>query len=41
MQNRAVIRLLEGRLAWYPPGAGEEPEWLDDELRRIQKIDDD
>ena len=32
MQNRAVIRLLEGSLVWYPPGASEEPEWLDDEL---------
>lgn len=32
LQNRAVIRLLEGSLAWYPPGASEEPEWLDDEL---------
>ena len=31
MQNIAVIRLLQGRLAWYPPGAGDEPLWLDDE----------
>ena len=31
MRNTAVIRLLSGRLAWYPPGAGEAPRWLDDE----------
>ena len=30
MRNTSVIRLIEGRLAWYPPGAGEEPHWLDD-----------
>ncbi len=30
MQNIAVIRLLDGRLAWYSPGSSEEPLWLDD-----------
>ena len=29
MQSVAIIRLVGGRLAWYPPGAGEEPAWLD------------
>jgi general secretion pathway protein L len=34
LQSNAVIRLVNGRLAWYPPGAGEEPLWLDqDEVR--------
>jgi len=28
LANRVVIRLLNGRLAWYPPGASEEPRWL-------------
>ncbi len=32
MQNTAIVRLIEGRLAWYPPGASDEPRWLDDEL---------
>lgn len=34
MQNTAVIRLVKGRLAWYAPGASEEPRWLDDERER-------
>ena len=34
MQNSAVIRLVNGRLAWYAPGASEEPRWLDDEQVR-------
>ncbi len=35
MRDTAVIRVIEGRLAWYPPGASEEPEWLDeDEVAR-------
>ena len=34
MHNVAVIRLVEGRLAWYPPGASEEPRWLDDDVAR-------
>jgi len=29
VRNTAVVRLVEGRLAWYPPGAGVEPLWLD------------
>jgi type II secretion system protein L len=36
-----VIRLLEGRLAWYPPGANDQPRWLqsedaDDSLESLQ-----
>ena len=31
MRNTAIVRLLEGRLAWYPPGAGMEPLWLDED----------
>ncbi len=34
MRNTAIIRLVEGRLAWYPPGAGVEPQWLDDDSVR-------
>jgi len=29
LQNLAVVRLLDDVLAWYPPGAGEEPRLLD------------
>tara|TARA_R110002110_G_scaffold91264_2_gene237543 strand:- start:164723 stop:165922 length:1200 start_codon:yes stop_codon:yes gene_type:complete len=32
VHNIAVIRLIQGRLAWYPPGASDEPRWLDDDL---------
>ncbi|MEZ5573980.1 MAG: type II secretion system protein GspL [Halioglobus sp.] len=31
MRNTAVVRLIADRLAWYPPGAGVEPQWLEDE----------
>lgn len=31
MQNTAIVRLINDRLAWYPPGASDEPVWLDDE----------
>ena len=34
MRDTAVVRLVEGRLAWYPPGAGIEPRWLDDDAVR-------
>lgn len=34
MQNTAIIRLVNGRLAWYAPGASEAPRWLDDEQVR-------
>ncbi len=34
MQQIAVIRLLDGRLAWYPPGASDEPVWLDNDTGR-------
>jgi general secretion pathway protein L len=34
LQNTAIIRLVNGRLAWYAPGASEEPRWLDDEQVR-------
>ncbi|MDG2045934.1 MAG: type II secretion system protein GspL [Halioglobus sp.] len=30
----AIVRLVEGRLAWYPPGASAEPQWLDDAAAR-------
>ena len=30
----AIVRLVEGRLAWYPPGASAEPQWLDDDAAR-------
>jgi type II secretion system protein L len=31
LRNTSVTRLLDGRLVWYPPGAGEQPLWLDEE----------
>ena len=34
MQKTTVVRLVEGRLAWYPPGASQEPQWLDDDGAR-------
>jgi general secretion pathway protein L len=34
LRDTAVIRLVHGRLAWYPPGAGVEPQWLDDDAVR-------
>ena len=34
MHNIAVIRLIQGRLAWYPPGASEDPVWLDNDIAR-------
>jgi general secretion pathway protein L len=34
LRNTAVIRLVQDRLAWYPPGAGVEPQWLDDDAVR-------
>jgi general secretion pathway protein L len=34
LQNIAVIRLVHGKLAWYPPGASDEPRWLDDDSAR-------
>lgn len=30
MHNSTVIRLVNGRLAWYAPGASDEPRWLDE-----------
>ena len=38
MQHIAVIRYVDGRLAWYPPGASEEPLWLDDDQVREDLI---
>jgi len=32
LRNTAIIRLIEGRLAWYPPGAGTETLWLDNDV---------
>jgi type II secretion system protein L len=34
LHSSAVIRIIAGRLAWYPPGTGEEPLWLDDKPAR-------
>lgn len=34
MHSRAVIRIVQGRLAWYPPSASGEPEWLDNDAAR-------
>ncbi len=34
MQNITPIRLVDDRLAWYPPSSGDEPHWLDDEQER-------
>lgn len=34
--NTTVIRIVEGRLAWYPPGASDEPRWLDSDADREQ-----
>jgi general secretion pathway protein L len=34
LQDCAVIRLKEGRLAWYQPGAGDDGQFLDDEVVR-------
>jgi general secretion pathway protein L len=36
LQNIAVIRLVQGKLAWYSPGASDEPRWLDEESTREQ-----
>ncbi|NND66453.1 MAG: type II secretion system protein GspL [Halioglobus sp.] len=33
MRSTAVVRLIDGRLAWYPPGASDGPQWLDDEIQ--------
>lgn len=32
LRSTAVVRLIDGRLAWYPPGASDGPHWLDDEV---------
>jgi general secretion pathway protein L len=34
LPSNTVIRLLQGRLAWYPPGASDEPQWLDNDIAR-------
>ena len=31
MREIAIIRLIDARLAWYPPGSGDGPLWLDQE----------
>jgi len=38
LRDTAVVRLVDGRLAWYPPGAGVEPRWLDDDAAREQLL---
>jgi general secretion pathway protein L len=37
LQNLAVIRLLHGKLAWYPPGASDGPQWLENE-HAVEKL---
>jgi general secretion pathway protein L len=32
LQNTAIVRLVGDRLAWYPPGASAEPQWLDNDI---------
>ncbi len=34
VQNLIVVRLVNGQLAWYPPGAGDELSFLDDDVSR-------
>jgi general secretion pathway protein L len=34
LQDLTTIRLVGNRLAWYPPGASDEPQWLDDDISR-------
>jgi general secretion pathway protein L len=34
LRDTALIRLVDDRLAWYPPGAGTEPQWLDDDTAK-------
>jgi type II secretion system protein L len=34
LQDLTTIRLVNNRLAWYPPGASDEPQWLDDDVSR-------
>ncbi len=36
LQNLVAVRVVAGRLAWYPPGAGDQPRFLDDDLSREQ-----
>ncbi|MEM1114609.1 MAG: type II secretion system protein GspL [Pseudomonadota bacterium] len=36
MPETAIIRSIGGRLGWYPPGAGDEPTWLDSDEAREQ-----
>jgi general secretion pathway protein L len=32
VQQTAIVRLVEDRLAWYPPGTDAEPQWLDNDI---------
>lgn len=32
MPSNTIIRVVQGRLAWYPPGASAEPQWLDNDV---------
>lgn len=36
MQDITAVRLVDDRLAWYPPGASDEPRWLDDDSGKEQ-----
>jgi len=34
LRDVAIIRCIDGRLAWYPPGASDGARWLDEEAER-------
>jgi general secretion pathway protein L len=34
LHTTAVVRLVGDRLAWYPPGTSDEPQWLDNDIAR-------
>jgi type II secretion system protein L len=36
LHNLVAVRLIEDRLAWYPPGAGDLPRFLEDDVAREQ-----
>ena len=36
--STTVIRVIDGRLAWYPPGAGDQPSWLDNDVDRQRLV---
>jgi general secretion pathway protein L len=34
LPSTTVIRVVQGRLAWYSPGSSDEPQWLDNDIAR-------